>query len=931
VRLTSCVLVALASLCLAGRAEAATFTVTNTNDNGAGSLRQAILDANAAVGSTQQIIFNIPTTDAGYDSLTGIYTVQPDSTLPPVTSRSDLDATTQPGFSGTPIVELDGTNAPGYGLQIDAGNCVVRGLIINRFSGIGVDLAGGSSSTVVLGNYIGTDYTGTVALGNDEGVLVTSTNCEVGGIAPGEGNLISGNAANGLRILGSGASSVEIYGNLIGTDVSGTLPLGNGGSGVWVADASSLRLGGTNPGEGNLVAFNSGTGISILGSGGPKRLRGNLIHDNGALGIDLADDGITLNDAGDLDTGPNELINYPILETASIQGADLILTGFSRPSTEIDLFVSDGDPSGFGEGRTYLTTLIEGSGADLDATSGTYGPGPINGLPQGTDTTERFTFQIPLASLPGVGPGTLLTATATLGGDGTSEFSGVVPVGGLFNLVKWAFLTDGTPLNSGDTVPSGTLVHFLIYVDNTSPGTLNDVNLEDVLAPGFIYQPGTIKMDNSVATGSTEAAIYASVNATAPILDAVDGVDEAGISGATVSAGSLAGNAQIDVPPSVAQAMLFTVEAQSSETNAVTGGIGGLDNGTLNGGDGTGGARLTINTVDLALVKQARDLAGAVFPGGTNVQPGEEIYFVLYVENSALVSATDLRVLDQLDESQFNYVPGTLESAMVPSGANDAQIWAGPWSPLTDVLGAPDDIGSIVDSGGPAGSDRWTIGAEAAQANQVIDVPANSLLACRIRVAVANGPSGLLTNGASGTVGGQALDPALATVNLNRLVIGTNMTVTVDPPIVTADGLSRSTVTTVILDGGNQPVQGKTITLSSSRGGMDMVDQPLAPSDANGIAVGYIRSTNPGTALVTSTNTTDSVTAPLSPEVMFTAGQVLDLSEMSSGTPWRSGTQAVLRSIPSSWTTRFPPTSSTSKDRPEWMEARFRIRPEAES
>ena len=71
-------------------------------------------------------------------------------------------------------------------------------------------------------------------------------------------------------------------------------------------------------------------------------------------------------------------------------------------------------PSGFGEGKTYLTTLTEGSGADLDDTTGSYGPGPINNLLQGSDTTNRFRFEIPLPG--GVSQGTLLTATATLGG-----------------------------------------------------------------------------------------------------------------------------------------------------------------------------------------------------------------------------------------------------------------------------------------------------------------------------------------------------------------------------------------------------------------------------------------------------------------------------------------------------------------------------------
>ena len=101
--------------------------------------------------------------------------------------------------------------------------------------------------------------------------------------------------------------------------------------------------------------------------------------------------------------------------------------------------------------------------------------------------------------------------------------------------------------------------------------------------------------------------------------------------------------------------------------NSVTGGIGGIDNGTLRGGDGTGSAQITLNVSGLTLVKQARDLTGNVLPDNTDVVSGQEIYFVLYVDNPTTFAAGDLRIIDQLNETEFTYLPGSLESTIVPT------------------------------------------------------------------------------------------------------------------------------------------------------------------------------------------------------------------------------------------------------------------------
>ena len=140
--------------------------------------------------------------------------------------------------------------------------------------------------------------------------------------------------------------------------------------------------------------------------------------------------------------------------------------------------------------------------------------------------------------------------------------------------------------------------------------------------------------------------------------------------------------------------------------------------------------------VDLALVKQARDPAGTLLPDMAPVSSGQTLYFLLLIDNPTAAPASDLRVLDLLDESRFTYLSGTLEQALLPSGSDDAAIWAGSFSPLSDAVGAPDDGGSATDTGGATGADRITFGAVPSQANATIEVPAATMWVVRFQVRV---------------------------------------------------------------------------------------------------------------------------------------------------------------------------------------------------
>lgn len=129
-------------------------------------------------------------------------------------------------------------------------------------------------------------------------------------------------------------------------------------------------------------------------------------------------------------------------------------------------------------------------------------------------------------------------------------------------IVKAAFLSNGTPITSGSTLARGTVVKFVIYLDNTTAAPIDSVNISDVLAATFSYQAGTMKVDTSQNTGATVANIFTAVNATAALTDVVSAADVAGVTGSTVSAGGGAGNGMVTAPAGKVWALLFTVKMQ---------------------------------------------------------------------------------------------------------------------------------------------------------------------------------------------------------------------------------------------------------------------------------------------------------------------------------------------------------------------------------
>lgn len=279
-------------------AKAATFKVTTTADSGAGSLRQAIIDANATAGA-DVIDFNIA--PAGEKTIT---LANLSGALPAITEPVTIDGTTQPGFSSKAVIELNGASVLTAvdGLRITTSNCVVRGLVINRFRSDGIEINGGGNN-VVEGCIIGLNLAGTTDSGNTfNGILISnSSSNRIGGATVAARNIISGNDDSGVRIDGAGSTGNVVAGNFLGLDINGTTSRGNTDHGVHINGAVNTNIGGSTDAERNIISGNGQVGVLIEGAGAA----GNVVSRNyigadvtGTLDLGNSVDGIRINLVG---------------------------------------------------------------------------------------------------------------------------------------------------------------------------------------------------------------------------------------------------------------------------------------------------------------------------------------------------------------------------------------------------------------------------------------------------------------------------------------------------------------------------------------------------------------------------------------------------------------------------------------------------------
>jgi titin len=371
--------------------------------------------------------------------------------------------------TGTAALGNGGNGVYIFGLGSRTNNTIggtaagARNLISGNL-GDGIQLIYGGND-VVAGNYVGTDVTGTAALGNGgDGIeILGSSNNTIGGTTAGAGNLVSGNKDDGvfLGVASNGANpnGNVLQGNQIGAGFTGKQALGNGSDGVAILNGSSNTVGGTTPASANVISANGGSGVLLSGANATSNLiAGNFIGTDASATINLGNavDGVTIRDASNntiggtapgsgntiafngndgvlVDTGTGnailsdlifssghlgiELLNNgnnnqaaPHLLMAHQHGSDTMIVGMLRstPNTTFTLqLFSDPspDPSGLGEGQQLLGTFTVTTNAAGIAT---------------------FVIRIPTV----VPAGQIITATATDPNNNTSEFSFPVEVSG---------------------------------------------------------------------------------------------------------------------------------------------------------------------------------------------------------------------------------------------------------------------------------------------------------------------------------------------------------------------------------------------------------------------------------------------------------------------------------------------------------------------
>ena len=490
----------------------------------------------------------------------------------------------------------------------------------------------------VQGNFIGTDRTGLVALGNGgDGVKIyggfgNTVGVDSSSMAASGGNVISRNGSHGIEIAtgpGCVMTSTQpgnfVQGNFIGTDLGGTLNLGNTRNGVAIYDAALNVIGGVTSPLGNVIANNGGTGVLVEQVGiGPNpitgnSIRGNSIHDNSALGIDLAigialgtGDGVTSNDPGDGDPGPDKLQNFPEQMSATASGGSGTISGTldsNGPTPfKIDFYVNSScnavAPNDYGEGRTYLGTTTLNSAGSFTSDPMALNPGDII-TATATDAdgnTSEFsqcftvgstcpTITIDPSSLPnGVQDVPYAQTITASGGSGSYSFSAgsglpdglSLPTSGVLN---------GTPSMTGTftftvtaTDTSNNCTGTRDYTVNISPCpgslTVNDIGDDDDASPG----------DGVCATAASVCTLRAAIQE-ANALNSCGPIDiNFSIGSSTITLGSpLTIDHHVRVNGPTADSVVISGNGVTRAFTCNSGKIASISNLTISGGNGSGG------------------------------------------------------------------------------------------------------------------------------------------------------------------------------------------------------------------------------------------------------------------------------------------------------------------------------------------------------
>ncbi|MGA9347506.1 MAG: choice-of-anchor Q domain-containing protein [Anaerolineae bacterium] len=335
-----------------------------------------------------------------------------------------------------PEIEIEGTNAgAAAGLRIESANNIIKGLVINRFVLQGIRISGsGAFGNIISGNYIGTDATGASELGNGrEGIQIADAAHDntIGGTSPEERNVISGNDLNGVEI--SAVYNTLVIGNYIGTDASGVVALANGRSGVLIGlGAHDNVIGGAASGEGNVISGNDSVGVYMYASGTVSNtISGNYIGTaaTGTTALGNQSDGIYIGEptggAQNNTIGPGNVIAHNGGNGIRVDGPDTtgnkITQNFITDNANLGIDNYNGGNAELAP--PTITSITDNSisgiaclNCTVEIFSDPEGEGKIYEGATTADGDGNFTWTGSVA-------GPYVTATETDGAGNTSEFS----------------------------------------------------------------------------------------------------------------------------------------------------------------------------------------------------------------------------------------------------------------------------------------------------------------------------------------------------------------------------------------------------------------------------------------------------------------------------------------------------------------------------
>ena len=411
-----------------------------------------------------------------------------------------IDGTSEPNFVNMPVIQIDGTALSAVGgnnydalrLTANSDGSTIRGLSITNFSDSGIwgdaiDIR--SDHNTIVGNYLGIAPDGTTVAGNETGITLRNGADfnTIGGMTAADRNIISGNSYSGVSIIDNNTNDNRIIGNWIGLDKNGDVVVaGDHGVVIWDGPYNN-QVGGVSTGEGNRIAgHNNGVNVDDNGVASLNNaILGNEIFSVNEMAIDLDNDQITTNDAGDVDSGPNDLLNHPVLTDVTQNGGDLDITfdlDVPAGNYRIEFFENPAGIGGLGlgEGQVFLGAVtVTHAGSGVQSFSETLGGVMATAIGSVTATaTEDLSGGRYGSTSEFCGPGPVNDEQVLAVNTGTT-----VDEGSIDNIITTAMLettdVDNTTIDLVYTI-TAVPVYGTLYLNTTALGVSDTFTQDDI-------------------------------------------------------------------------------------------------------------------------------------------------------------------------------------------------------------------------------------------------------------------------------------------------------------------------------------------------------------------------------------------------------------------------------------------------------------------